>query len=139
MKQEKLKTKKTGVETPKLKSFVPMPPIKPAKEDAHPRYIDAGKLEAELLRKIAEANEAKMCLTENDFADLIHDAETADVAPIVHAHWKRLWTKMFECSRCKRAECLEGLRSLTIDEEKSYMLELYPYCHCGAKMDEEAK
>lgn len=48
MKQEKLnQTQKTGVGTPKLKSFVPMPPIKPAKENARPRYITSARTEGD--------------------------------------------------------------------------------------------
>lgn len=50
---------------------------------------------------------------------------TADVAPVVHAHWERKayfpdGTPAWVCSRCGRAE-----------EERE------PYCNCGAKMDEE--
>lgn len=111
-----------------------------------PRYIDAEKMQSLLEEEIEGCGYPisdnkpiaygvtlglKMALS------YTKTLTTADVAPVVHGHWKRLWTYMFECSRCKRAECLEGFRGLTIDEEKSIILELYPYCHCGAKMDEE--
>ena len=61
----------------------------------------------------------------------------ADVAPVVHGRWKLLrkgdWTSVFVCSVCGRRE--------TIVESESYNSQLeiprkYPYCHCGAKMDE---
>lgn len=61
----------------------------------------------------------------------------ADVAPVVHGRWKLLrkgdWTSVFVCSVCGRRE--------TIAESESYNSQLkmprkYPYCHCGAKMDE---
>lgn len=62
---------------------------------------------------------------------------TAEVAPVVHGRWKLLrkgdWTSVFVCSVCGRRE--------TIAESESYNSQLkmprkYPYCHCGAKMDE---
>lgn len=62
---------------------------------------------------------------------------TAEVAPVVHGRWKLLrkgdWTSVFVCSVCGRRE--------TIAESESYnsqikMPKKYPYCHCGAKMDE---
>lgn len=59
----------------------------------------------------------------------------ADVAPVVHAKWIKLRHQMYTCSRCKRSIYLEGL-NVTDENETSLLRELYPYCNCGAKMDE---
>ena len=61
-------------------------------------------------------------------------APAEDVAPVIHAHWIKRdkyvcdsdlkpiikTGEIYICSRCKLEEKRE-----------------YPYCHCGAKMDEE--
>lgn len=76
-------------------------------------------------------------LTPEEFAEYLYELPTADVAPVVHGRWKLLhkgdWTSVFVCSVCGRRE--------TITESESYNSQLkmprkYPYCHCGAKMDE---
>lgn len=60
------------------------------------------------------------------FETLIESVPAADVAPVVHGHWKKEvyvdpygadWTR-YHCSLCGRVE---------IKKE--------PYCNCGAKMD----
>lgn len=70
---------------------------------------------------------------------ILHDLPAADVAPVVHGRWKLLrkgdWTSAFVCSVCGRRE--------TIAESESYNSQLkmpreYPYCHCGARMDDGA-
>ena len=56
----------------------------------------------------------------------------ADVAQVVHGHWIRVKSydprdNFYKCSICRRSInviCGEHLSD-------------YPYCHCGAKMDEE--
>lgn len=62
MKREKLKTKKTGCQTPKLQSFAPMPPIKPAKSenDNFLFFSDRQKL-AELYEDWRRANNVNDC------------------------------------------------------------------------------
>ena len=65
-------------------------------------------------------------------------APTADVAPVVHAHWVR-WREpnvtksVYKCSNC-------GF-DITVDEAPNidigFWIEDFKYClHCGAKMDE---
>ena len=59
---------------------------------------------------------------------------TADVAPVVHAHWERCIDtedgRYYKCTVCGR----------TIFIDKDFVWrdpkEDHPYCHCGAKMDE---
>lgn len=71
--------------------------------------------------------------------DIVWRTPAADVAPVVHGRWKLLrkgdWTSAFVCSVCGRRE--------TIAESESYNSQLkmpreYPYCHCGARMDDGA-
>lgn len=50
-----------------------------------PRYIDADELYKATQKRIAEANEARMAVVDDEFLDLIDDAFTEDVAP--RAEW----------------------------------------------------
>lgn len=90
-----------------------------------PRYINANELKDTLDYYISEAgltanhNEA-LTWVKDEFID---DVRTADVAPVIHGHWKNvkriLSSKWGECSNCDRAH------------------EITRYCpYCGAKMDE---
>ncbi|MBQ5772482.1 MAG: hypothetical protein IIW07_03180 [Clostridia bacterium] len=45
------------------------------------RYIDADELYKATQKRIAEANEARMAVVDDEFLDLINDAFTEDVAP----------------------------------------------------------
>lgn len=45
------------------------------------RYIDAEELYRATVKRIAEANEARMAVVDDEFLDLINDAFTEDVAP----------------------------------------------------------
>ena len=49
------------------------------------RYIDADELYKATQKRIAEANEARMAVVDDEFLDLINDAFTEDVAP--KAEW----------------------------------------------------
>lgn len=49
------------------------------------RYIDADELYKATQKRIAEANEARMAVVDDEFLDLIDDAFTEDVAP--RAEW----------------------------------------------------
>lgn len=89
-----------------------------------PRYIDANKL--------CEG------LVSNDPIVIAAKCEpTADVAPVIHAHW--VYEGIFDgnaeytCSRCHRNAVV------FISVERSPVDVVYPYCHCGAKMDEEVE
>lgn len=67
---------------------------------------------------------------------VINETHTTDVQEVQHAHWDKLRYQMYECSRCKRSVYLEGL-NVTDENEAKLLREIYPYCHCGAKMDEK--
>lgn len=92
---------------------------------SEPRYINANELKDTLDYYISEAgwtaahNEA-LTWVKDEFIDAV---KTADVAPVVHAHWKNvvdiLSLKIGKCSNCDRCH------------------EVTHYCpYCGAKMDE---
>lgn len=68
-----------------------------------------------------------------DMIDAVWDFIAADVAPVVHGHWKaNRKLCMPECSVCKARPFRGYIPSMYEAEE------IYKYCpHCGAKMDEE--
>ena len=64
---------------------------------------------------------------DREYARNIFEAiPTADVAPVVHGRWIKLYTDNYKCSECGDWWC-------SADNE---MVEDFLYCpHCGAKMD----
>ena len=95
------------------------------------RYIDADKL----IWQVQDSDKYGT-ITKQVFISLLQNSETADVAPVIHAHWEYrydtgIYQTEFLCSRCKG---LIETYSCTVDEVE------YEYCpHCGAKMDEEVE
>lgn len=62
----------------------------------------------------------------SDFISLVHDVPAADVAPVVHAHWKGWNTQDPYCSNC----------GFSYDREEGEYSQTTDYCgNCGAKMD----
>ena len=63
-------------------------------------------------------------------SDALNNTPAEDVRPVVHAHWIKMYDydkcRTFKCSRCGR-EIIRHVEETILD---------YPYCHCGAKMDE---
>lgn len=73
--------------------------------------------------------------------------EPVEYAPVVHGHWSLRcdsrrdystdeWDEDFylECSECKR-KVWDINQRLAVSGEWGKLVEQYPYCHCGAKMD----
>ena len=61
-----------------------------------------------------------------DFISLVCDVPAADVAPVVHAHWKGCHTQDPYCSNC----------GFSYDREEGEYAQTTDYCgNCGAKMD----
>ena len=93
------------------------------------RYIDADKF-----HEWVYPNWSYCAQNDDDFHEAIDAQPTADVAPVIHAHWEYrydtgIYQTEFLCSRCKG---LIETYSCTVDEVE------YEYCpHCGAKMDEK--
>ena len=92
--------------------------------EMQPRYIDATKIEYNY--KYGNV----MFFAQKEQIDEI---PTADVAPVLHAKWVSLaydflgGTFVYACNRCDR-----HIKVYHREDIKDF-----PYCHCGAKMDEE--
>lgn len=104
------------------------------------RYIDA-----ELLRELIDfgldVDFDEVPETKQALLDMIDYQETADVAPVIHAHWVR-WKEpkvtnpVYRCSNCDF--------DITVDKHPNvsigFWISDFRYClHCGAKMDEEVE
>ena len=92
---------------------------------AKPRYIDAelakNKIDDMEVKYGRDDLDSEACslLDKYDVIDSLDEIPSADVQPVVHAHWKYDKNGVFWCSRC---ECIPAT--------KSY------FCpNCGAKMD----
>ena len=86
-----------------------------------------------------------------DIWQVLEDAPTIDAEPVVHAHWNMTYetcgafetTRTYyygNCSRCKRrveVDCLPfGFKKSEMESSMKLADKKFPYCHCGAKMDE---
>lgn len=64
-------------------------------------------------------------------------AEELETEPMRYGKWVLLrsgdWTSVYGCSVCKRRVTVGCDKDKALDRVKK----LYPYCHCGAKMDLE--
>ena len=85
------------------------------------RFIDADKL----IWQVQDSDKYGT-ITKQVFISLLQNSETADVAPVIHAHWVHRtaeWNFTEECSKCHFGHDYRT-----------------PFCpHCGAKMDEEVE
>lgn len=61
----------------------------------------------------------------------VRSIPSADVAPVIRGAWKLLrhdrFSDVYQCSECGRKVSLTHGRDV---------LEQFPYCHCGAKMED---
>lgn len=92
-----------------------------------PRYIDATLLKAEFTGNFTDTYSPPLIKT------IIDGQPTADVQEVRHGKWiycghHEFHGHVFECSVC-------GRYLFAYSKEDVYLE--YPYCHCGAKMDEE--
>lgn len=100
------------------------------------RYIDADKIKKEHKRFIGYLDE-DMIWRLNFVTDKI---PTADVAEVKHGKWvmveKEIKTDgdydVYKCSLCGRKIVCDRYPTKSVEE-------LFPYCHCGAKMEEETE
>lgn len=93
------------------------------------RYIDADKF-----HEWVYPNWSYCAQNDDDFHNAIDKQPTADVVPVIHAHW--IESKTFEEHRIMLM-CSHCTSVYDIDKPKKIM---YRYCpHCGAKMDEEVE
>lgn len=77
----------------------------------------------------------------NDLAEGFHRIPAADVEPVRRGNWNirlsRKSTLCLVCSVCGRKVDNSDLRLLLELGEYGAACQLYPYCHCGAKMELE--
>ena len=100
------------------------------------RYVDADTFEVFTYTKTEEQPDTFDAGVQF-VLEKIDKTPTADVAPVVHAQWigKCEDTRReYICSKCERSVFLQF--SHAIKDEPALLKVMYPYCHCGAKMDE---
>ena len=68
------------------------------------------------------------------FLKILMDIQPADVAQVRHGRWLPIvsYNNTYKCSECGRllVDVTDGLKMVA---------KHYPYCHCGAKMDEHGE
>ena len=77
------------------------------------------------------------------FLRLIRSQPTIDAEIVRHGHWEEIIDdykhpavgSTVRCSQCWRREKV----GWHMESAEKRAAELYPYCHCGAKMDKEVK
>lgn len=109
------------------------------------RYIDAEipkkNTRANLMPNVDIDGTITVENAERHFLNLIDKTPTADVEEVRHGEWVLMGTEMFMdgsyasklcCSLCSREV---GVCHEHDSDKYSYAKVMYPYCHCGAKMD----
>lgn len=102
-----------------------------------PHYVDINKITLRLPTYSDSDGDAYVAIS--DVRRILIEAPAEDVEAVRHGKWvklKRDWplySNTYECSRCGR--------TITVGDgyKKFALLKQYPYCHCGAKMDEVIK
>lgn len=100
-----------------------------------PRYIDAELFSKNLMMQVYLADDKDFTTAFVKGMELVKKAEeetsTADVEEVRHGKWiyegyHEMMGHAFQCSVC--------MRWMFTDFPK-HVVEEYPYCHCGAKME----
>lgn len=102
------------------------------------RYIDTKNINLKGKFSCGINEDGILYVPFREIQKIIDDVPTADVEEVKHGYWIKIRYQVYECSCCKRSVYLEGL-NVTDENETKLLRELYPYCHCGAKMDKEEK
>ena len=105
-------------------------------------YIEREALQAALLRKKAGVADRRFTEGWNDcllrVKSMVHSAPAADVAPVRHGRWGVTQVNgvdaIFACSECSRE--VKATNDY-FGKPTEHIAKIYPYCHCGAKMDLE--
>lgn len=110
------------------------------------RYIDVTPFVAELQTYInyikKKHGDCAVTKTLETVIEQISELPTADVAPVIHAHWIDTGESEIVCSHCGHLTIHLDFEDKTIEMSDGLAFALCnpPYCkHCGAKMDEVAE
>ena len=98
------------------------------------RYIDAEKLKQTLteLYDLAKWKPRELHFSLFDMVANIDGELSADVMPVIHAHWIE---KEDDPALCRCSHCRPAIRG---KYNYFFSCTMWEYCpHCGAKMDEE--
>ena len=96
-----------------------------------PRYIDADKINAELMDEYhGMISDESMKIYK--IMQMLDNAPIADVEEVRHGKWiykghHEMMGHAFQCSVCGR---------WMFTNFPKHVVEEYPYCHCGAKMED---
>lgn len=96
-----------------------------------PRYIDADKINAELMDEYhGMISDESMKIYK--IMQMLDNAPIADVEEVRHGKWiykghHEMMGHVFQCSLCER---------WMFANSTEHVIEEYPYCHCGAKMED---
>ena len=98
-------------------------------EELAPRYIDANTA----IKSFKDSHIEGNCYTPNFIVEFFEKQPTADVEEVRHAKWiykghNDMTGHVFQCSVCGRWRFANSTE---------YVIEEYPYCHCGARIDLE--
>lgn len=90
---------------------------------------------------LAELQNPELFNVSPRFLQILRDLPAADVEPVRHGNWN-IWRPRrsalcLVCLACGRKVDNDNLGILLEFGEYGVVRRLYPYCHCGAKMDLE--
>ena len=96
------------------------------------RYIDAERYKKKLLNWVKDCDredteQVHVGQVIEDCAYSIDDEPSADVAPVIHAHWENIGNGHAECSNC----------GMTVSADYPASPCVHYCAKCGAKMDEK--
>ena len=107
------------------------------------RLIDADalneKLEA-LMQRYAAQGRMEVADDYNFVITVLSTAPTIEAAPVKHGRWENT-TEFFpwqEDDGLRRYHCSVCGKRVTVSREHK-ITDIFPYCNCGAKMDEEGE
>lgn len=105
------------------------------------KFRGLGLLVGTAMKRYIERQPAADVYTEEDVRNAYTDGYSTGMAQgmektVRHGRWevfrKGDWTSVYECSECRRRVTV----GCDKDKADARLKKLYPYCHCGARMDD---
>ena len=105
------------------------------------KYIDADALISECEEEIVDYDEdlQKHFIIKAVPTEYIEAFPAADVEEVRHGRWVLDGQKKTKSGYRFTYHCSHCFRLVRRDLDEPSIIEIYPYCHCGAKMDKEEK